>query len=176
MFQLLSAPPADKFLSFKMDPLPIYTVHKQNKYQDFRQRLFTSKSNPAAPVSGENYLACTVLFIMQLVNTFIINTPDTTDGQLLILYYWKFSVCYRQKCVCYLFFHQVSCSVCYFVPFHYSIFSFHYLGSPRVQLCCTCFYLNKSFNQKINNNNFVEFHKFCRLLFQFLTISQGPSM
>ena len=54
--QLLSAPQADKFLSFKMDPLPICIVHKQNKYQDFRQRLFTSKSNPAAPVSGENYL------------------------------------------------------------------------------------------------------------------------
>ena len=86
MFQLLSAPQADKFLFFKMDPLPIYTVHKQNKYQDFRQRLFTSKSNPAAPVSGENYLTCTVLFIMQLVNTFIINTPDTTDGQPLMAF------------------------------------------------------------------------------------------
>ena len=29
--QLLSAPQADKFLSFKMDPLPIYIIHNKTK-------------------------------------------------------------------------------------------------------------------------------------------------
>ena len=62
--QLLSAPQADKFLSFKMDPLPICIIHKQSKDQDFRQKFVTSKSDPAAPVSGESYLITTRFYLL----------------------------------------------------------------------------------------------------------------
>ena len=34
---------AEKFLSFKMDFLPICITHRQSKDQDFREHFFTSK-------------------------------------------------------------------------------------------------------------------------------------
>merc|ERR1712082_405381 len=85
--QLLSAPQADNFLSFKMDPLPICIIHKQNKYQDFRQKFFTSKSNPAAPVSGENYLYLHGSIYYVVSKCFYYKHPlYYIDGQLLMAY------------------------------------------------------------------------------------------
>jgi len=54
---------AEKFLSFKMDPLPICIIHRQGKDQDFREQFFTSKSDLAAPVSGESYLITTRFYL-----------------------------------------------------------------------------------------------------------------